>query len=146
MSYVKDHAYSHDENRRKICLFCLRKKGRNGTNVMINITKDGKIEALVNDIFKYDADDQGLPNAVCRTCLNKLYASNKNKKKLLEPPKVSFNYKYMCTRQSDEGLPCNCLICQLARARPGVSVDNKIPALRTVPKVIKNKFKGLYRY
>lgn len=144
MNPAKDHAYTHNENRSKICLFCLKKRGRNGTNVIVEIKTDGKIEALVNYIFKYKASDQSLPNGICRTCLMKLYSSKKQEKKLLESPKVDFNYKTVFTRQSSQELSCNCLICELARERPGIPQQDRALKSEIISKVKSNQSKGQY--
>lgn len=81
---------------------------------------------------------QQLPNGICKTCLNKLYASKDKTEKLLAIPKISYNCKTITTRSSGNNLICNCLICQLARQRPGISKQN---TSRTFQK-IKNKLEG----
>lgn len=138
MSFPKDHSYTHDENRSKVCLFCLKKRGRSGANQVREITKNGQIELLVNGIFEYDASNTHLPNGICKTCLNKLYASKDQTKKLLEIPKMSYNCKTIKTRSSADNVICGCLICQLARHRPGISKQNTSKTLQK----IKNDLEG----
>lgn len=140
MSNVKDHAGTHDENRGKICLFCLKKQGRNGKSVIVKIIKNGKIEPLVQLIFDYDADDKCLPNGVCKTCLHKLYTSKEKNERLLEAPKVSFNYKSIETRQCEKELSCNCLICQLARKQP-INIAKKAES-KLLSKLTDSQVKG----
>lgn len=142
-SNLKNHPGTHDENRRKICLFCCKKKGRNGASKIIVITLKGKIESLVNSVFKYEADDKSLPNGICSTCLNKLYEAKKTEKKLLEAPKLSFNYKNIKTRVEGDSL-CQCLICQLARKTHDNFSKNKPRKNSIVSNVMKNNLKGQY--
>ena len=141
MCFSKDHAGTHDENRSKICLFCLKKRGRSRKNEIRKIVKNGPVELLIiKDIFEYDASDKNLPNGICKTCLNKLYATKGKTKKLLKKPEWCFHYKTINTRSSDGSLKCDCLICKLARQRPGIHGQNQSKALQKM----KDKLEGLY--
>lgn len=143
MSNSKDHPGTHDENRSKICIFCCKKKGGNGASKIIVITSKGKIESLVNSVFKYEADNKCLPNGICSTCLNKLYEEKKTEKKLLEAPKLSFNYKSMETRTEGD-LLCQCLICQLARKIPDNLSTNKSRKNSIASNVVERQLEGQY--
>lgn len=68
-------AATHNENRGKICLICCKKKGRNSAK-MKNIVVKGKLEALINKVFEYSADNVWLPNALCNSCNVYLHEMN----------------------------------------------------------------------
>ena len=57
----KDHAYSHDENRYKICLLRFNK-----TKNMIKIEE--ALKEKMNDFLNINYDDKRFPAALCSSC------------------------------------------------------------------------------
>lgn len=106
-------ALTHEENRKRVCLFCLKKcsiKDGVDKNKMRPITAKGKIDELINTIVKYDSTREELPNAICNSCCVKLY-----NKKLNAPDLLQFKPLNTITR-SYNSILCQCLVCEIARS------------------------------
>lgn len=109
----KDHAGSHSENRMRICLFCLKKKGK-----MIKI--DGALRTKIENVIEYDHEDNRLPSVVCSACKINVYrcVNNINNKTSIKLPDYShFRSIHKNTRSKSAKL-CECSLCQLVR-KPG---------------------------
>ncbi|KAJ8666312.1 hypothetical protein QAD02_007974 [Eretmocerus hayati] len=106
----KDHAYSHAENRSKLCVFCLKVKS--GMRVM------GKcLREKISQLTVYDAEDDRIPNSICECCKIKLYQAFKfGKEKPILPDYSHFPFPSKNTRLKADKL-CECTSCLLARKK-----------------------------
>lgn len=110
---------THDENRLKVCLFCLRRDSRRNKHKFVKIIPYGKLENIINKHFRYSALDKRLPNAVCDSCRQKLYRIKNGSLEIIALPNLKqFHQKQISSR----GRPipsndiCECKLCQIAGA------------------------------
>jgi hypothetical protein len=105
----KDHAGTHEENRRRICLLCFGK-----TKTMIEIR--GILQIEVSNIFEYDVSNERLPVVLCTGCKRNIYRiKNGTEKNVLLPTNISDIRPIRRSTRSNVTLQCNCYICELAR-------------------------------
>lgn len=110
----KDKLVNHEENRKRICIFCLSKDGRG--NKFRKITSKGQTENMVNKHFRYNANDSRLPNGICNGCRTKLLRV-KNGQAVDIPNLSQFYVSKIHTRStvvSKDGI-CDCNICKTVR-------------------------------
>ena len=113
---TKNHAYTHDENRLRICLLCQEKK-----RAMLHINQS--IKNLLENNVTYDPHDMRLPIAICIKCKATLSKAEKGSKKIILSDYVTFTPPQKETRSRDNKL-CDCTFCNLAREN-GKSIKNK---------------------
>lgn len=109
----KDHAATHDENRLKMCLFCLKKK-----NKMIPIS--GVLKENIEKLVTYDECDERLPSVVCDACRILIYREIKKELSLRTLKLRDYsNFKVMDPNtRSKIDKTCECTLCDLSR-KPG---------------------------
>lgn len=110
---------THDENRGKVCLLCLRKDTRISRLKYSKILPKGKLESMINKHVKYNALDNRLPNAICDVCRRKLYRIEKGSIENVNIPNLKqFFVKKIYTRttQQKPNKLCDCKLCQIANA------------------------------
>lgn len=129
----KDHAFSHVENRCRVCLLCSNKN-----KCMVKITE--KLHNKLDNFIKIDLNDDRFPNVLCTTCSRKLYETcsikNSNKKNCISfEIKDYFKFlKTIRTTRSSVDKVCICHLCKLAQ------ISNKGNALcRKKGRFLKNK-------
>ena len=110
MKYPKDHALTHAENRKKICLLCLKKKKT------IYIIKGSIKKKFILD-SKTDLNNDLLPSGLCCGCKIKVFSAAKENSntKILLPDYTTFLGESAKTRSQGYSHPCICKLCKLAR-------------------------------
>lgn len=71
-------AFSHSENRCKVCFLCFRKQ-----KVMIEIK--GKLKSDLTNVITNYIDEENLPAALCSTCRRRVYEAKASKTTLKSP-------------------------------------------------------------
>lgn len=135
MSYKKK-AGTHDENRGKVCLICLKKESR-CNNKFKKIYSKGKIEGMVNSIFKYSAYDEHLPNALCTACYRNLYRAKDGTRNTIELPDLSQFNRMKYSTGTPSQLSCQCKICNMVR-EPLIKIETEEVNASTFRKSIKS--------
>lgn len=124
----------HEENRKKICYFCLKKKSR-------MLDNKGKIKEKILEFFNtFDDNDNRRPNAICDTCRILLYRVEGYTE--FKPPDYS-TFKVNYTTRSKDDKKCDCDIFCICR-KPGHKnfVKNAVKVKNSKKKCIKCK-KGI---
>lgn len=101
-------AGTHEENRYKLCLICLKK-----SKVIIEV-KGAIKEKIVALCSEYDPNDERLPAALCTVCKIKVYRLFKEKKKSIKL-KLSDYSKFVPLRKNTRetiNLKCQCSLCK----------------------------------
>ncbi|KAJ8672281.1 hypothetical protein QAD02_003540 [Eretmocerus hayati] len=107
-SRPKDHAYSHSENRSKLCSLCLKKKS--GMRV-VNET----LQKHIQKIAVYNPDDDRIPNSICAPCKIGVYRNVKaGGKEIAFPDYSSFSHPLKSPRLNADRL-CDSTLCTMAR-------------------------------
>lgn len=106
---------SHDDNRHRMCLMCLKKKTRSMETNCVKIFSKGRVEVMINTHFDFNANDERLPNAVCGVCLRNLYRLKSSALKSFKFPNLTDFYKNMVHTRSLSTSLCTCKICIIAR-------------------------------
>ncbi len=118
----KHCAKSHEENRTKICLFCLKKgvELKNLIPSMIHILKDKT---------NYDSTDIRLPCVVCKKCKVYFYKAVRDdggtKLQVMLPEYSKFTHVKRPLRNNAYMEICLCTLCTLARATPFTTARQK---------------------
>lgn len=122
---------SHEENRKKICLYCTKKVNKQKFNINESLLDKVKRNVLA----EYDPTDQKYPTILCSTCR---YWIDKMEKGERAKERPVFDYKNMnmpLNTRSNKDEPCNCMICSTARQK-----GNKVVYMTTTEaKVTQNK-------
>lgn len=118
-------AATHNENRKRVCILCLKKVCRFGCTEVRKIIGDGKVESYINELFKYNSSHEWLPSGICTSCLRKLHRSRNNGEKMAIPDLSEFENTKENIEPNDRN--CQCKICRIARANfiSGNSFDSK---------------------
>lgn len=134
-SNYQNASITHNENRIKICLFCLKKK-----KPMHKI--EGTLQKNIEAIINYDKTDDRLPAAVCVACKIIVYRSLKLEKeeiKITLPDYSKFQSLRKNTRSENSKL-CSCNLCELVR-NPGSFNFVKKQSVSQEVKELKNNCK-----
>lgn len=112
----KDHALTHIENRKKVCLFCLKKNNSHLFEVK------GKLQERITVLVNYDFNDERLPSVICTSCRMIVYRQTDINKKCAKgslnfPDYSNWTYPNQLSTRSNDGVVCTCTLCQLARSR-----------------------------
>ncbi|KAJ8679232.1 hypothetical protein QAD02_015019 [Eretmocerus hayati] len=107
---TKDHAYSHAENRRRICVLC---QGKKSSMKVIGAS----MKNLIQKFLSYNLEDDRLPAAICSACRIGVYRLSKGEKsvKLQFPDYSKYTYPPPEKLSSREAGICPCTLCCLAR-------------------------------
>lgn len=119
---VKSRVASHEENRRKLCLCCQKKK--TDMKLIGNEMKE-KIKILSKNIR---FTDDRLPTSICSTCRLSVYKSVKSTKTFEFPNYARFTHVPKLTRSkgNESMLVCKCTLCDLVRSDSG-AIQKKGP-------------------
>ena len=103
----KDHARTHEENRKIICLLCFGKSKN-----MRNLTK--LLQNKVANVFEYyDESNDCLPTVICSSCKSNLYRENITKDSVRQ---IDFSkYRLPKHLRNNKSEKCECYFCDLAR-------------------------------
>ena len=121
---------SHEENRKKICLYCTKKINKKAFNINKSLLEKVK----KNMLQEYDPSDQKYPTILCSTCRYWVDQMEQGKKEKKRP---DFEYKNinLLPNTRSKGDQCNCIICYTARQK-----GNRVVYLATPEcNVSKNK-------
>lgn len=130
-------ALTHDENREKLCILCLKVSSKYVKTKFVKILSKGAIEAIIKSLVDYNASDQYYPNVICSGCLRKLYRFNKGLQKTIELPNLS-PFDKPKNKYSRNGF-CQCSLCEIVRKpMPGALTKTKTSSVTT----IKGKFEN----
>ena len=114
---MPNHARSHDENRKVVCIMCLRKGNRELTPFLVS-----KIQNNYKEQFNFD--DPRIPQGLCDPCRLALGKCDQGQKVVL--PKL-FQFETIDIKVHTRGQDCDCLICDIGRLK----LTEKHPLERT---------------
>ncbi|CAH0551136.1 unnamed protein product [Brassicogethes aeneus] len=136
---------THDQNRAKVCLLCLKKESRCSKTKFVKIFSKGKVEVMIKTLFEYSVSDERLPNPICSGCLRKLYRIKDGSQETIDLSNLS--QFYAKTTRSTSLLPCMCKICYIARD-PLFKNDTKANILKPIRgnnRVANRRCKGSFK-
>ena len=98
---------THEDCRKTVCIFCLKKCTRELNNQLINT-----IETVLQ--MKLDISDSRVPKGICDTCRIAL-GKKKNGENVSLP--LMFQFETIKVRSSTREQDCDCLICQIGHLK-----------------------------
>ena len=101
------HAKSHEENRKYVCLLCLKKSSRPLTAFQAQ---------RICELYSTNLDvcDSRVPQGLCESCRTALRRKEEGKEVTL--PSL-FDFSSIRLRAETRSQVCDCLLCQIARSK-----------------------------
>lgn len=112
----KRQALTHDQNRLKVCLLCLKKK-KNMYAIKNQLEND------LHEYFPNYVDNEAIPAALCSSCKRRFYEKKCGGNNNLEFPDLSV-FQLPKNTRSRIDLKCNCKNCEIARSLP-INISGK---------------------
>ena len=104
---MPNHARGHEENRKIVCLTCLKKCTRQITSFQAE--RLSKIYGI-----NFDLGDARVPQGICDTCRTIMKERDEGKEVVL--PSL-YDFKSIRVRLETRGENCDCLICRIGRLK-----------------------------